>query len=40
MSTPDDFTGSGGIGYGFVRGGSSGSAPARPDTPISQSTFV
>ena len=38
--TPDDFTGSGGIGYGFVRGGSNGLAPASPDTPISQSTFV
>ena len=38
--TPDDFTGSGGIGYGFDRGGSNGCAPASPDTPISQSTFV
>src|SRR5512132_842515 len=39
-STPDDFTGSGGIGYGRVRGGSNGLAPARPDTPISHSTVV
>ena len=39
-STPDDFTGSGGIGYGLVRGGSNGLAPARPETPISHSTLV
>src|SRR5271154_5643166 len=38
--TPDDFTGSGGMGYGFERGGSNGLAPASPDTPISHSTFV
>ena len=39
-STPDDFTGSGGIGYGFERGGSNGLAPASPETPISHSTLV
>src|SRR5215470_2624642 len=38
--TPEDFTGSMGIGYGFDRGGSNGLAPAKPDTPISHSTFV
>src|SRR6266849_587437 len=37
--TPEDFTGRGGIGYGFERGGSKGLAPARPETPISHSTF-
>ncbi len=39
-STPIDLGGSGGTGYGRVRGGSNGLAPAWPDTPISQSTFV
>src|SRR5947208_10192558 len=39
-STPDDFTGSGGNGYGFERGGSNGLAPASPETPRSSSAFV
>ena len=39
-STPEDFTGSGGIGYGLLRRGSNGLAPASPDTPTSHSTFV
>src|SRR5207302_4916936 len=39
-STPEDFTGSGGMGEGFARGGSNGLAPACPETPISHSTFV
>src|SRR5260370_34298661 len=38
--TPEDFAGNGGIGYGFERGGSNGLAPARPETPISHSTFA
>src|SRR5216684_3172097 len=38
--TPEDFTGSGGIGYGFDRGGSKGLASASPETPISHSTLV
>ena len=37
---PADFTRAGGMGYGRLRGGSCGSTPAWPDTPISQSTFV
>jgi hypothetical protein len=39
-STPDDFTGSGGIGQGLERGGSNGLAPASPDTPTSHSALV
>ena len=38
ISTPDDFTGSGGIGYGFERGGSNG--PGSPETPSSHSALV
>src|ERR1700682_1461211 len=38
--TPEDFTGSGGMGYGFKRGGMNGRDPAKPETPISHSTFV
>src|SRR6185369_11991785 len=38
--TPDGLIGSGGRGYGLLRGGSKGLAPARPETPISHSTFV
>ncbi len=39
-NTPEDFARMGGIGYGRLRGGSKGCAPATPETPISQSTFV
>jgi hypothetical protein len=39
-STPEDFTGKGGIGYGRERGGSKGLAPASPETPTSHSTLV
>src|SRR5580692_6588086 len=39
-STPLDFTGSGGMGYGLERGESNGLAPAWPETPISHSTLV
>src|SRR3989442_1791593 len=39
-STPDDFTGSGGIGYGLERGGADGPPPAPPGTPVSPFTFV
>ena len=39
-STPVDLGGSGGTGYGLLRGGSNGLAPARPETPISHSTLV
>src|SRR5260370_34782676 len=36
---PLAFVGSGGLGYGFERGGSNGLAPANPETPTSHSTF-
>src|SRR5947209_7349660 len=34
------FKGSGGIGYGLLRGGSKEFAPALPETPISHSALV
>src|SRR5882762_3243314 len=40
MSTPEDFTGIGGIGYGLLRGGSKGLAFASHETPTSHSTLV
>src|SRR5271166_725351 len=39
-STPLDFTGIGGSGYGLERGGSNGLAPAWPETPRSHSALV
>src|SRR5258708_25339092 len=39
-STPEDFTGSGGIGYGLERRRSKGLAPAKPGPPNSPSTFL
>lgn len=38
VRTPVDLIGSGGTGYGRLRGGSNGLAPASPDTPTSHST--
>ena len=35
-STPEDFTGIGGMGYGLLRGGSKGLAPPSPQTPFRQ----
>ena len=39
-STPLDFTGIGGSGYGLDRGGSNGFAPASPEIPSSHSALV
>src|SRR5260221_14537247 len=38
--TPEDFTGSGGMGYGLERGGSKGLGPARPGARGSHPTLV